>query len=263
MTVHLYAACWNEIDMLDFFFRHYDPWVDRYFIFDDGSDDGSIERLQRHPKVTLGRLERTHPDSLILSLLDLYNQGWKASRGEADWVVVVNVDEHLHHPDMPDYLRRCRLERVTAVPALGYQMVAPRLPADGTLAGQCMRGVPWANMSKLALFAPDAIADIVYRPGRHRAAPAGEVRYPAADEVLNLHFKCVDPARVLQRHRQQQPRLGSVDKRHGWGHRYGLGDAATTAWLDQLMLDAVPVHGAGRPPGHDQPGARWWRPYPG
>ena len=29
--------------MLAFFFRHYDPWVDRYVIYDDGSTDGSLE----------------------------------------------------------------------------------------------------------------------------------------------------------------------------------------------------------------------------
>ena len=29
MIVHLYTLCWNEAEMLPYFFRHYDPWVDR------------------------------------------------------------------------------------------------------------------------------------------------------------------------------------------------------------------------------------------
>ena len=38
--VHLYTICWDEADMLGFFFRHYDSWVDRYVIYDDGSTEG-------------------------------------------------------------------------------------------------------------------------------------------------------------------------------------------------------------------------------
>lgn len=259
MTVHLYAACWNEIDILDFFFRHYDPWVDRYFIFDDGSDDGSIERLERHPKVTLGRLQRTHPTSLVLSLLDLYNNGWKYSRGKADWVAVVNVDEHLHHADWPGYLQHCREAGVTAIPTLGYQMIAAKFPSHGSLAEHCTRGMPWAPMSKLALFAPDAIDEIAYRPGRHAALPSGHVRYPDRDEVLNLHFKCLDSERVLQRHRRQHPRLQPTDIAHGWGHRYGLHDDATREWLAQIEREAVTLNDGGHEPHRHHPGLRWWR----
>ena len=35
LTVHVYAQCWNEVEMLPFFFRHYDGLVDQYFIYDD------------------------------------------------------------------------------------------------------------------------------------------------------------------------------------------------------------------------------------
>jgi hypothetical protein len=34
VEIDIYALCWNEADLLSFFFRHYDPIVSRYFIFD-------------------------------------------------------------------------------------------------------------------------------------------------------------------------------------------------------------------------------------
>ena len=46
VIIHLHATCWNEERMLPFFFRYYDRFVDRYFIHDNQSSDGSIEILR-------------------------------------------------------------------------------------------------------------------------------------------------------------------------------------------------------------------------
>ena len=83
--------------MLPFFFRHYDGLVDQYFIYDDGSDDGSSELLSLHPKVEARRFQRTDPDSFVRSEQTFSNACWKESRGIADWVIVTDVDELLVH----------------------------------------------------------------------------------------------------------------------------------------------------------------------
>src|SRR6266481_3219141 len=77
--VHLYAQCWNDEFMLPYFFRHYDPFVDRYIIFDDGSTDGSLQILTDHPKVELRRFVRSDPDSFACSEQALSNACWKES----------------------------------------------------------------------------------------------------------------------------------------------------------------------------------------
>ena len=97
-VVHLYTLCWDEADMLGFFFRHYDPFVDRYVIYDDGSTDGSREILSAHPKVELRDFPRTDPDSFVLSHRAMQNEAWKESRHRADWIVITAIDEHLHVP---------------------------------------------------------------------------------------------------------------------------------------------------------------------
>jgi hypothetical protein len=105
--VHLYAVCWNEAHILPFFFRNYEPWVQRFVIFDNGSTDGTQALLSAKPNVELRRFPWFHPDSFVRSQRKLQNTCSRESRGVADWVVVTAIDEHLHHPDIHDFLRRC------------------------------------------------------------------------------------------------------------------------------------------------------------
>jgi hypothetical protein len=92
-VVHLYALSLNETAMLGFFFRHYDEIVDRYFIYDDGSTDGTLEMLRAHPKVECRRFERLVPDSFTLSAHHFHENVWKQSRGRSDWVFLTPIDE--------------------------------------------------------------------------------------------------------------------------------------------------------------------------
>ena len=159
MTIHLYALCWNEEKMLGFFFRHYDSWVDRYIIYDDGSTDGTIEILKAHPKVELRKLHRLYPNSFVFSERALLNEIWKESRGQADWVVVVDIDEHafVPHCSMLELLERYKGQGVTFVPALGYEMFSEEFPeADERLHRTRTCGAPSIPMSKPVLFDPAA-----------------------------------------------------------------------------------------------------------
>ena len=51
--------------------------------------------LQAHPKVELQRLQRTDADSFVLSHTHMQEHTWKESRGQADRVVIIAIDEHL------------------------------------------------------------------------------------------------------------------------------------------------------------------------
>ena len=105
MRIDLYTRCWNDADMLDFFFRHYDHLVQRYIMYDDGSTDGSLKKLAAHPKVDVRPMPvYSDPESRIASSKALQDECWKQSRGVADWVIVSDIDEHLYHPNIKRYL---------------------------------------------------------------------------------------------------------------------------------------------------------------
>src|ERR1700733_7363954 len=102
--IHLFCLCWNDARMLPFFFRHYDKIVDKYFIYDNGSTDGSIAMLEKHGRVEISHFESG--DSFVEEERRLGDTMWRDS--DADWVIITDIDEHIYHPDLTGYLKRCR-----------------------------------------------------------------------------------------------------------------------------------------------------------
>jgi hypothetical protein len=263
MTIHLYTISWNETDMLGFFFRHYDPWVDRYVFYDNGSTDDTVGLLRAHPKVELRRFERTHADSFVLSHTHLQNNVWKESRGKADWVVITAVDEHLHVPGqaMKDYLQKCRRRRVTCIPALGYQMLSREMAGpDELLCETRTLGAPFEPMSKLSLFNPNALEETNYDMGRHRAAPTGRIRLPWRDRLLLLHYKQLGYERTYQRESFLKTGLGPTDLANQWGYHYLQSEAEFKKTWEKYEQDLQDISHPGAKPWKNHPGFRPWRP---
>ncbi len=245
--------------MLGFFFRHYDPLVERYFMFDDGSEDGSLDILRAHPKVTLGRFAYTEALSRILSTVDFFDNCWQQSRGQADWVVLTDVDEHLWHPDLAAYLAACDRAGVTAVPALGFQMLSETFPpSDAVLTDWLRLGAPWGQMSKLNLFKPDALTATRYGPGRHTAEPQGRVVCPARDEVRLLHYKYLDFERLFERHQACVPRSRPIDREREYGHKYLWAREQLKADWDEVAARRIDVTASDYDAHARHEDPRWW-----
>lgn len=224
--VHLYALCWNDAHHLEWFFRHYDPIVERYVIFDDGSTDGSLDLLRQHPRVETRRFVRSHRDSFVLSERDVFNNCWKESRGgrgeaPADWVIVCSVDEHLVHDDFGGYLKHCTALGVTVIPALGFQMFTETFPsASEHLCDTRRVGVPDEYDCKLSVFAPTAIDEVNYEEGGHVAAPVGRVRAPCHNRLVLRHYQLLGIDYTLARFAELRSGLGPVDRDRRWGAHY-------------------------------------------
>jgi hypothetical protein len=262
MKIDLYARCWNEADMLPFFFSHYDRLVQRYIIYDDASTDNSQEILRLNPKVELrpGR-PYSAPDSRVGSAITLLETCWRESRGTADWVIVTDVDEHLYHPDMYHYLAQCRAQGVTLIPALGYQMLSEQFPENKTLLCQSLtRGACDAFYSKLNIFSPNEIDAVNYSPGRHTAAPTGRVVLPARDELLLLHYRYLDFERVRKRYAQVfTTRQLKTDSAMGFGFHYSWSSEQLRQAWNLIASRLVDISQPDLRPWETHEGLRWWR----
>ena len=262
MKIDLYARCWNEEDMLPFFFLHYDKLVQRYVIYDDASTDNSQEILRLNPKVELRPMPPySDPESRIRSALALQETCWRESRGIADWVIITDIDEHLYHPDMYGYLAQCRAQGVTIIPALGYQMLSEHFPEHKTLLCQSLtRGACDLVYSKLGIFSPNEIDAVNYTQGRHSAAPKGRVVLPARDELLLLHYHYLGFERVRKRNAQFVTRQRKTDIAMGWGSEYSLSSKQLREVWNLIASRLVDISQPDLRPWETHGGPRWWRP---
>ena len=66
--MHLYTLCWNDARMLPHFFLHYNTTVSRFFVFDNGSTDGSTEMLAGDEVITSAILDRLLHSCHVLNI---------------------------------------------------------------------------------------------------------------------------------------------------------------------------------------------------
>lgn len=243
MKIDLYTIAWNEMRMLPYFLDYYLPWVDRLVVFDDGSDDGTRERLAAHANVEV----RPFPEkgeSFALAAHDIWQNAWKESRGRADWVVVSNIDEFIWHADgMRPYLERCRNDGATVIHPRGYEMVGEAFPPPGTPLTQALRrGVPMYGCDKRQVFDPNAIVHMGYVPGRHSANPSGRAVDALPVETRLLHYKYVDyHGYHLPRQTALGARLRPGDRTRGLAAQYDWPEPHRRAAYEWLDLHATDV----------------------
>jgi hypothetical protein len=243
MVTHLYCMCLNEEAMIPYFLGHYLPIVDKIHVFDNGSTDASLNLLKGDPRIAVESL-KTIGDSFMDTYNNLMNTAWMRSRGEAEWIITAEMDEHLHHPDLRGYLARSRYTGVTFVTALGYNMITERFPTDPRpLWQQIVRGVRETAYDKPAIFDPQAITAINYYNGRHAASPTGHVVHEPQRQVKLLHYKSLGLDYVCSRNLSLSAGLQAEDIDAQYGAHYLRTRNQTEADLKALQAYARRVPG--------------------
>lgn len=207
--IHLHCLLDSRSGPLRSFFSRYRGWVDEFHFWDAGT---SSERLDEARTLSKGVVytwdDKPVPGSAVAS--PWFDRAWKVSQGTADWVLLVHSDEHLHHPDLREYLRACTNAGITAVRAIGYELLVPSND-DGVRPWheQATLGLRNPQLDRLCVLNPNALTETRFAEDLLHSWPEGHVVWPESSELLILHFGS-EPDPSLQAKERPIPGLGDL-----------------------------------------------------
>lgn len=219
LRIHVYSICWNEEMMLPHFLEYYSSFADQIIVYDNFSTDRSLEICSQFPKV--------HTKSYFTNnqirddiYLQIKNQAWKQSRGEADFVIVCDVDEWIFHPDLKTFLVNAKRSGITAFNCVGYNMISDFTPgSEHSLLRDIREGVRAPNFDKMAVFDPNSLDEINYEFGAHTALPVGSLNIDRTGLQL-LHYKYMGLEYMVSRYQKMAERISAYNKKLNLGHHY-------------------------------------------
>jgi len=214
MKINYFCKVYNEERILPYVFRHYDQFVDHYFIWNHASTDKTRELLAKNPKVTIIDLSAGLFDDT--ENMNIKNSGWQQYAKDCDWVIICDFDEFLYHPDLLNILEKYKTEGITFPYIDGYQMFAEEFPkTDKQIYDVVKTGKKASNYCKHMIFNPSVSPNYYY--GAHQAFPTGlNVKYSASAELKLLHYKIFGESFVNEM-MQRNDRLSPKNKSLGQG----------------------------------------------
>jgi hypothetical protein len=212
--VHLYVSIRDEDFMTPYFLRHYAPICDKIFVWEDQSVDGTYEMLKACPKVQFLPLAIHGIDDAYLQ--KIRSETYRTfSRGIADWVIIIDIDEfHWHTIDLMGMLDTAKEKGYKAMLSEGYQMISDKPPSgDGQIYSEIREGVQ-DHMYDRLIFNPEL--DVTVGIGHHCYDVKGAYVCHNAGHKL-LHYRYMGEEYMTKRHARVYSNLTENNLKHGWG----------------------------------------------
>jgi hypothetical protein len=223
LVVHLYVLCWNEEKMISYFIDYYRDYVDKICVYDNMSDDRSLELLSGREKVEVVQYDT---GGVIDNdrYLEIKNNVWKASAGVADFVIVCDMDEFLYAKDIKKFFLFMKKMGYSILKPKGYEMCSDIFPEyDGKqkIVDIVKEGYSVKDfLCKNILFDPGKIKEINYEPGCHWSNPEGEIKMFYSPGVKLLHYDAIGKDYFLQKRVSRKKRLSSDKLKKGYSLHY-------------------------------------------
>jgi hypothetical protein len=170
-----------------FFLRHYCSFADQIWAWDDGSMDGTTEILSSTPKVAL--FPWPHFGSGIGEnlFLDFAYEQYPKARGRFDWVIWVDPDEFVYHPNIRQLLQDS-MGKYDVIRAAGFNMTGQGFPPDdGRQIWEILTsGIRAPIYSKPVVFNPNC--EIRWDRGKHHLEKCN-IRATEHSELKLLHYR--------------------------------------------------------------------------
>lgn len=214
MIVHAFTMVHNEETLMPYFMRHYKTFCAKITVYDNESTDRTARAVRQAGGHLIPVSTRGKHD--VEKLREVMNEGYKVSRGKADWVVCAEGDEFFWHPQMTRLLEEYKKKGITLPLTAGFDMVADAPPArGGQIYEEITHGFPNYLYSKLGVFQPSI--NINFKVGGHQAFPTGPVQKSLNADILLLHYRYLGLPYFMRRYEQHRRRLSAMSREKNWG----------------------------------------------
>lgn len=234
MRIYLYCILRNEARLLPYFLRHYTGFVDKLIFYDDQSDDGTRELITACPKAELRDWPGSH-GIVDDEFLDFANKQWQQSIGHADWIIWVDSDEFIYHPNILGVLQ-CYLEEDVDLPRIqGFTMFSDHFPTtNGQIYDEIKTGLEDEVWSKPVVFR----RHVKWNVGRHSIYLDGwSPKLSLNRDLKLLHYRCFGLDYVRERHARNWSRVPEHCRVKTFGQNTSPGytKAYGLAWFEEKM----------------------------
>jgi hypothetical protein len=221
MKIHAYIISYNEEKLLPFTLDYYSTFCEKIFVYDNYSTDSSDEIYKKYDKVEVTKWDggnEINENNYVRIKSEEYR---KYSRNSVvDWVITIDCDEFVYHPNLIEKLKEYKEHGVTVVQTSGHEMVCEVFPEydGGLLPNKVKIGSDKMSMlSKSIIFNPNI--DINFEVGAHYFKSNQTVLSPS-DEIKILHYKALSKEYVITIYNERFKRLSNLNKKNNWGTHY-------------------------------------------
>ena len=236
MTVDLYTLSYNEMRIAPFVVQYWKRFVRKAYIFDNGSDDGTIEYLSQFPFIEMGHFDSEGLDDAIN--VRIKNSVWKNSVGTADFVVVCDFDECLYSKDLFGELQYMKDNGMSMCKPIEYMLLGREFPKyDGERFSHEIMNSGYRGDSKIILLDPNLIEETNWLPGCHVCHPKGIVKMYDGDKIFTMHHSEMSPDYCLDKFRRRRNRFSSTNMKYGYGTFYFTEDGKLRHDLEEKLRE--------------------------
>lgn len=227
--VDLYCVCWNEIKILPFVIDYWKKFVNHAYVYDNGSNDGTIEYLQQYDWVTVTPFESDGCNDKII--MNIKNNAWK-NNTDADYICVCDIDECLYAKDIEKSLDYCQKNNVDIISPSWNDIFYWEFPnkQDTSLLHENANGLLYMDNTqchKSILFKNGSVKEMNYDVGCHHCSPIhnGNILICTNHEnnLFTLyHCKNLGIDYTYERCKILENRRSDLNRKMGWGIHYNV-----------------------------------------
>ncbi len=201
--IHVYLLCYNEEYIIESILNYYDSFCSKIFLLDNYSTDRSVEIAKNFNNLTIIKWKKDNKkmdDKKNIHIkINSYKQ-YSRKNGQyttevADWVIVVDMDEVLYHPNILKVLESYSKEGITVPQITGFDIISEnKIDHTKSIINQYQYAIRTLGFDKRIIFNPEF--DISYSIGCHPRGPGFEnmkktYGYKTSNEhkLALLHYK--------------------------------------------------------------------------